>query len=133
MRNTETGDITTTKSGDDGIYHASFLLPGNYIVTVEKAGFKKAIREGVRLEVAERGVVDIPLAVGDVTQSVTVAADAEALQTETADRGMNIDSGQVLDVPLMGRNPFAAAWSAPGRDSGRLYPETAALRYIRLL
>jgi hypothetical protein len=114
LRNSETGDIITTKSGDDGVYHVSFLLPGNYTVTVEKAGFKKAIREGVRLEVAERGVVDIALAVGDVSQSVTVAADAQALQTETADRGVNIDSNQVLDVPLMGRNPFAAAWSAPG-------------------
>jgi hypothetical protein len=114
LRNPQTGDVVTTKSGDDGAYHFAFVLPGNYTVTVEKAGFQKAIREGIRLEVAERGVVDIALAVGDVTQSVTVSANAEALQTETADRGLNIDTAQVLDVPLMGRNPFAAAWSAPG-------------------
>jgi hypothetical protein len=114
LRNTQTGDVVTTKSGDDGAYHFAFLLPGNYTITVEKAGFQKAIREGIRLEVAERGVVDIALAVGDVGQSVTVSANALALQTETADRGLNIDTTQVLDVPLMGRNPFAAAWSAPG-------------------
>lgn len=114
VQNTETGEISRAKSGDDGNYEVAFLIPGNYIVTVEKAGFKKEIRQGVTLDVAQRAVVDVALAVGDVAQSVTVAANAEALQTETADRGLNIDSGQVLDVPLMGRNPFAAAWSAPG-------------------
>jgi hypothetical protein len=114
LRNTETGDVAATKTNEDGVYHVAFLLPGNYTVTVEKTGFQKAIREGIQLEVAQRGVVDIALAVGDVTQSVTVSANAQALQTETADRGLNIDSAQVLDVPLMGRNPFAAAWSSPG-------------------
>jgi hypothetical protein len=114
LRNIETGEITNTKSGEDGDYQVSFLTPGNYSVTVEKAGFKKTIRAGLTLSVAERGVVNVELAVGDVNQSVTVAANSQALQTETADRGLNIDSGLVLDVPLMGRNPFAAAWSAPG-------------------
>jgi Carboxypeptidase regulatory-like domain len=114
LRNTETGTVTDSKSGEDGDYQVLFLIPGNYSVTVEKPGFKKAIREGVTLDVAQRAVVDVALAVGDVSQSVTVAANAQALQTESADRGVNISSSQVLDVPLMGRNPFAAAWSAPG-------------------
>ncbi len=114
VRNTQTGDTTRTKSGDDGNYEVPFLIPGNYAITVEKTGFNKVNREGVTLDVAQRAVVDIALVVGDVNQSVTVAANAETLQTQTADRGVTIDSMQVLDVPLMGRNPFAAAWSAPG-------------------
>jgi hypothetical protein len=114
VQNTETGATSAVKSGEDGNYEVAFLIPGNYVVTVEKAGFKKELRQGVTLDVAQKAVVDIALTVGDVSQSVTVAANAETLQTETADRGLNIDSGQVLDVPLMGRNPFAAAWSAPG-------------------
>ena len=106
--------MTTIKSGDDGIYQVSFLTPGKYLVTAEKAGFKKAIREGVTLEVAEHGVLDIQLTVGEVTQSVTVAADTATLETTSADRGLTIESGRVLDAPLQGRNPFAAAWSSPG-------------------
>src|ERR1022692_4323902 len=106
VRNNDTGEVTATKSGDDGSYQVPFLTPGNYTVTVGKAGFKRVIREGDTLDVAERGVVDVALAIGDVNQSVTVAANAENLQTQTADRGMNIDTAQVLDVPLMGRNPF---------------------------
>ena len=68
----------------------SFLTPGQYVVTAEKAGFKKAIREGVSLDVAERAVVDMQMAVGDVSQSVTVSGDAEALETQSADRGLTI-------------------------------------------
>jgi hypothetical protein len=114
ITNPATAQVTSTKTGEDGNYQVSFLTPGKYVVTAEKAGFKKAIREGVSLEVAERGVVDFQMAVGEVTQSVTVAADAEALETQSADRGLTIESTRVLDAPLQGRNPFAEAWSSPG-------------------
>ena len=114
VRNTGNGEVTATKSGEDGNYQVSFLQPGNYVVTAEKAGFKKAIREGVSLDVAERAVVDMQMAVGDVSQSVTVAANSEALETQSADRGLTIESARVLDAPLQGRNPFAEAWSSPG-------------------
>jgi hypothetical protein len=114
VRNADNGETSAATSGSDGNYQVSFLLPGNYVITVEKPGFKKAIREGVKLEVAERAVVDIPLAIGEVSQSVTVTANAAALETESADRGLTVESNRVLNTPLQGRNPFAQAWSAPG-------------------
>ena len=114
IKNADTGAVSTTLSSDEGNYQVSFLLPGNYIITVEKPGFKRVVREGVRLEVAQRAVVDVQLALGDVAQSLTVSAGAELLETESADRGATIESRRVLDVPLMGRNPFSEAWSAPG-------------------
>jgi hypothetical protein len=114
VRETATAQVTATKSGDDGVYQVAFLTPGKYVVTVEKAGFKKAIREGVTLEVAERAVADIQLTVGEVSQSVTVSGDTEALETQSADRGLTIESSRVLDAPLFGRNPFSEAWSSPG-------------------
>src|SRR5215471_2580444 len=114
VRNADTGEVSTTTSADEGNYQVSFLIPGNYVVTVEKAGFKKAVREGVRLEVAQRAVVEVQLALGEVSQSVTVSAGTELLETESADRGATIESRRVLEVPLMGRNPFSEAWSAPG-------------------
>jgi outer membrane receptor protein involved in Fe transport len=114
VRNADTGEVSTTASGDEGLYQVSFLTPGNYIVTAERPGFKKAVREGIRLEVAQRAVVDVQLELGEVTQSVTVTAGTAVLETESADRGATIESRRVLEVPLMGRNPFSEAWSAPG-------------------
>ena len=114
VRNRDTGDVSSTVTSEEGVYQVFFLIPGNYVVTVEKAGFKRTVRDGVRLEIAQRGVLDFELAVGDVTQSVSVIANVQALETESADRGATFESRRVLEVPLMGRNPFSEAWSSPG-------------------
>src|SRR5260370_37216170 len=81
---------------------------------VAKPGFKKTVREGVHLDIAQHGVLDLELALGEVTQSVTVTANVRVLETESADRGATFESRRVLEVPLMGRNPFSQAWSSPG-------------------
>src|SRR5579859_5823454 len=114
IRDAGTGAVSNTVSGSDGSYSVSYLTPGNYVITVEKPGFRKSIREGVKLEVAEHATVDIQLAVGEVSQSVTVTENSAILETESADRGMTIESNRVLNTPLPGRNPFAQVWEAPG-------------------
>jgi hypothetical protein len=114
VRDTGTGALANTVSSSDGSYLVSFLTPGNYVITVEKPGFRKSIRDGVKLEVAEHATVDIQLAVGEVSQSVTVTENSAILETESADRGMTVESNRVLNTPLPGRNPFAQVWEAPG-------------------
>jgi hypothetical protein len=49
-----TGTVQSTRTGDDGAYQAPFLNPGEYVVTVEKTGFRRAVREGIRLQAADR-------------------------------------------------------------------------------
>jgi hypothetical protein len=114
VKNTGNGQLSATNSGADGSYSVAFLTPGDYVITVEKAGFSKVVREGVHLDVAQRAVVDVQLALGEVNQSVTVSAGAELLETESADRGLVIESNRVLNTALQGRNIMAQAWSAPG-------------------
>jgi len=75
IRNADTGQTSSTLSAPDGAYQASFLTPGGYVVTVEKPGFKRAVRTGVTLQIAQRAVVDVELALGDVTQSVSVMGE----------------------------------------------------------
>ena len=114
IRNADTGQVSAVASAQDGSYQASFLTPGNYVVTVEKPGFRKIVRTGVSLQIAQPAVLDIELPLGEVSQSVTVAGGTEVLETRSADRGLTIEPYRVLNMPLQGRNPFAAAWSAPG-------------------
>jgi hypothetical protein len=103
-----------TVSDTDGHYLISYLIPGAYVLSVEKAGFQKIEQRGVNLTVAEHATLDFNLTVGEVNQTVTVSANADVLETQTADRGTAITSTTVLNTPLMGRNPFAIAWSSPG-------------------
>ena len=81
---------------------------------MQKAGFQKAVRDALRLQIAERASLDLSLQVGEVSQSVNVTSDVSVVQTEGADRGLSIENNRVLNTPLQGRNVFANAWSAPG-------------------
>ena len=114
VRNVENGEVYGSKSREDGTYTVLFLTPGKYVITVEKAGFKREVREGVQLEVAQRAVADLQLSLGQMNQSITVSAGAEILETESADRGLTVESNRVLNTALQGRNIMAQAWSAPG-------------------
>lgn len=113
-KSTTTGSLQSTTSGEDGIYQIPFINPGEYIVTVEKAGFRRAVREKVTLQVAEKAALSIALEIGDVNQSVTITANTAIVETETADRGLAVESTRILNTPLQGRNVFANAWAAPG-------------------
>ena len=106
-KSVSTAAVSSTLTGNDGDYQISFLTPGDYVITVQKEGFRRAVREGVTLKVAERAVADITLEVGAVSESVNVSADTALVETESADRGLTIESNRVLNTPLQGRNIFA--------------------------
>jgi len=114
IRSVAQGLVANTVSNDVGAYELPLIAPGEYTLTVEKPGFSKAVREGLVLQVAQRVVLDFALALGDVSQSVTVKGDAPLLETTTADQGLTVEHERVIETPLQGRNIFAQAWSAPG-------------------
>src|SRR5262249_50742166 len=76
---TETGDVTTTTSGKDGVYTVTNLRPGLYNVAVEMQGFRRFVQEGVRLTTGERIRLDVRLTVGGISEEVKVTADASLL------------------------------------------------------
>ncbi|MEY3284639.1 MAG: hypothetical protein RIR86_2652 [Acidobacteriota bacterium] len=113
-RNVATNATYRTTSGEDGEYALRNLDPGSYAVTVEKAGFRKLLREGIVLQVGAQVTLGLQVQTGDVNEAITVREDIAQLQTETAIRGLVIDERRVLNSPLQGRNMFAIAWSVPG-------------------
>jgi hypothetical protein len=122
----ERGQTFRTKTSDAGEFVASPLRVGRYTVTVEKAGFKKAVSETVELNVQGRVAVNIGLQVGQQTEEVIVTGAAPLLETETSELGQVVDRRRVSNLPLNGRN-FAqlallstgTAPSEPGaRDEG---------------
>ena len=64
--------VRTAISGTDGYYVASSLPIGNYSVTTEVAGFKRAAQRGIVLNVNDKLTINLRLEVGDLTQEVTV-------------------------------------------------------------
>jgi hypothetical protein len=99
-----TGQTYSTTGTDNGDYTITNLKPGNYNIAVEANGFKRFVREGVRLATGERVRVDVELQPGAVSESVTVTQDASLLRTETGSLGQVIRNRKIVNIPLNGRN-----------------------------
>src|SRR5438034_11434514 len=84
VRNLETGDVRETTSNKDGYFVVTFLPPGNYEVSSAAQGFMKAVQSGIRLGAGQRIHVSMTLEVGAVTESVTVRAATQQVNTEDA-------------------------------------------------
>ncbi|MGO8787461.1 MAG: carboxypeptidase regulatory-like domain-containing protein [Terriglobia bacterium] len=114
LTNTGTGIPRTTKSGSDGYYTFSILLPGTYELTVEDAGFETLAHKDIRLDVQETVRLNLTLQVGVASQAVTVTASVPLLQQETSSLSQLVAQSTVAELPLLGRNPYALVQLAPG-------------------
>jgi hypothetical protein len=114
LTSTTTGAVYTTASDAAGIYQIPFVVIGTYTLSVEKAGFKKYVQQGIGLAVGQKAVIDITLALGEVTQSVSVTANAQMLQPESGDRGFTIGQVRIDPEVFRGQNVLESTWLAPG-------------------
>ena len=105
----ETGAKSETVSGADGQYVLPFLTPGLYTVTAEIPGFKRYVRDGLQVNTDQRMNLDLGLEIGQISESVTVNADASMLETTTASVGQVIGSRQIENMPMAGRTPLVLA------------------------
>lgn len=110
----ETGEVTKAVTGEDGLYTITNLRPGTYMITVTADGFRRFVREGVRLLTGERIRVEIALSIGKVDEVIAVTADASLLRTESSSLGQVIPNRRIVDLPLNGRNFFSLIALAPG-------------------
>lgn len=93
-----------TVSTVTGDYSLPSLAPGTYSVRVEKPGFKTDETRNVQVSVQQVVRLDFVLAVGQVTESISVEASAVQLQAENATVGTVIDNKRIVELPLNGRN-----------------------------
>src|SRR3954447_10889982 len=84
-RGVDTGLSRTVTTNDEGDYRIEFLPIGKYTVEVTYTGFKKALLSEVVLQVNETARVDVALAVGQVSETVTISEMATpAVNTSTS-------------------------------------------------
>ncbi len=83
-----------------GFYSFPALVPGTYRVRVEKTGFATVQRPEVPVTVNSTVRVDVELAPGQVTQTISVESTIPLLQTDTAKTGSTLTSVQAEQLPL---------------------------------
>ena len=104
VRNVETGATRALASDADGHYAAPSLPVGVYSVSAIRKGFDGQTRTDVRLVIGQSAEVDLSLAVGKLTQQVTVASAPATVELSTEQTSGLVDEKQVKDLPLNGRS-----------------------------
>ncbi|MEX2264247.1 MAG: carboxypeptidase regulatory-like domain-containing protein [Bryobacteraceae bacterium] len=117
VTNVATGIRNEVLTNDQGYYTVLFLNPGSYRIRVQKQGFKALDRQEFPLNVAQIARIDLMLELGEVAESVTVAAEAPLLATESGAVGQVIGNKKILDLPLNGRDFTQLATLVPGAIS----------------
>jgi hypothetical protein len=108
----------TLKTGSAGEFAAPLLPVGTYNVSVEAAGFKKSLREGVVLNVNDKVTVNVKMEVGDVTQTVTVEEAPLQVQLQNgAEQSTTITGTQIRELALVTRNYEQLIGLMPGVTS----------------
>ncbi len=112
--NIETSVRSSTETDGEGNYLLAFLAPGRYRLRVEHSGFMAHERSPIELRVSDRVRVDVQLAVGVATQSVTVTEPLPLLETESANLGRVYSARQFTDLPLSHGTPYVVLYLTPG-------------------
>lgn len=120
--NPATGVTTDTTTNASGAYNLVNLLPANYEVTVTSPGFRKAVSK-VTITVGSQQTMNLALQVGEVSQTVEVTGAAPVIETENATLSGNVQSEQIVQLPLNGRDWAQLATLEPGVISVRVHEQ----------
>ena len=110
----DTNERIETTANASGEFSFAFLNPGIYRVQASAPGFKTLERFGLRLETDETISLPLTLAIGDISERVTVAASRETLDMSSADNVTRLDPVKLSDLPLLGRQAYSLVGLTPG-------------------
>ncbi|HEY2471354.1 MAG TPA: carboxypeptidase regulatory-like domain-containing protein [Terracidiphilus sp.] len=112
--NTQTGVKTEAVTNSDGVYVLTGLIPGSYRIEVDKQGFKGIIEAGLTLHTQDIVQINFHMAVGSMSETVTVNANGMNINTTDASVSTVIDRQFVANMPLNGRSLQDLETLAPG-------------------
>lgn len=96
----QTGVETKAVTTESGLYRIPYLPPGTYRVSASVTGFKTAVVQPVQVSVAGVVTANITLEVGDVSQSVTISAEATHLESSTSELGYSVGEAEYHAWPI---------------------------------
>jgi len=128
-RNTATGALYQAASSATGNYTIPQLPAGTYDLTVTVSGFKKYVRQGLLVEVAENARIDVAMEVGSNTESITVEAAAPLLKTEGGEVSSNVSTDTLDELPILTLTGAAASIGA-GNSLGNIRNPLSAVELL---
>jgi len=116
-KNDATSVVTTNTTNGEGGFEFGNLLPGNYTITVENAGFKRSVSNGVPVKLGIVNPLEVKLEAGNISETVTVTSGTEeVVQRDQSQISATIETRKVEDLPsnAAGSGLDTLALLAPG-------------------
>jgi hypothetical protein len=113
VRNVETNVSQNLLTNGSGYFEAPLLNPGNYEVTVEMNGYRKATRANVELGVGQQVTVPFTLEVGAISEEIVVRGEAPLLDTNSVSSAANFDTHLVEALPMFSNMPITLSRFSP--------------------
>src|SRR5688572_24966513 len=123
VTNAATKVVTRVRANNEGTYLVVNLIPGQYLIEVEAAGFQTKA-DAVILQIGERGRLDVTLGVGGITETVKVEGVTPLLDTSSAVVGAVVSQHEVANLPLAIRNWDDLLFTVPGVQGDRYTEQT---------
>lgn len=117
VTNVATGIVTTTTTGDAGVYDIPWVETGTYTVTFTKEGFQQVVQNNIDLHLGAI-TVDATMQVGSVATKITVTSKTDQLQSATSEKSLVMEPLQLTQLPLVGNDVWSYALLIPGVNPG---------------
>ncbi|MGE5114830.1 MAG: carboxypeptidase regulatory-like domain-containing protein [Acidobacteriaceae bacterium] len=114
VTNTGTGISKTLHTDSDGNFVASALPFGNYVVTANSSGFTESKSQPIVLNVGSTVHVKVPLSLAATAENVVVTGTATTVDTTSSTSGTTLNSEQISNLPVNGRDVSSFLNIAPG-------------------
>src|ERR1035441_4323747 len=115
--NDDTAFSRSAAADSEGAYRIEYLPVGRYTVEVVAPNFKKFVQQNVVLTVDQTQALNIVLAIGTQTQTITVTEAPPLVDTTTAELGRTVQPDEIIGLPLVNRNVYAEISLTPGVQS----------------
>jgi hypothetical protein len=118
LTDVDTNNSQAIKTDSVGVYLFKLVPPGHYSLTIAGQGFAEYIQKGIVINANLYATQNVQLKLASAGATVNVTADAELIDTTTAELGMTINQDSVSELPLNGRDPSSLALLSPGIVDG---------------
>jgi hypothetical protein len=131
------GFVRTVTTTNEGFFAFPDLTPATFTLSIDHTGFRNYRQTGITIESGEqRSLGEIRLQLGQVSDTVTVTAEAAAVNLVTGERAGTLTGNQLDEIALRGRDVFDAVSLMPGvvdTSNGREAPSPTSIQNIFIL
>ena len=114
VKNDATGIEYKTVTSESGNFSIPSLDVGTYTATVSMTGFKQAVVKNIVTHPGTPSAIKVTLEVGGSNETITVQANTEIIQSQSANISSTLNSQQLIQMPLVSRNAMDFIVFLPG-------------------